>query len=164
MTLDFSSKHKPSFSTKGSESWQIEIHSFLEEWYNDEPTIIVKTSGSTGKPKEILLTKQAMINSALATGSFLNLKKGQTALLCLPVSYIAGKMMLVRAIVLGLKIICVEPKSVFKKKDIEESTIDFGAMTPMQAEQSQNFLPNIKKLILGGAPVSSKLKKSLQNL
>ena len=77
---------------------------FLIDWLNKEDYIIAETSGSTGNPKRIKLQKSAMVNSAIATGHFFNLKSGDKALNCLSSDYIAGKMMLVRAIVLGLEI------------------------------------------------------------
>lgn len=67
-----------------------ETQLFLEDWFSASTTISVLTSGSTGKPKLILLKKEFVINSALATGSFFNLKENTTALLCLPMAYIAG--------------------------------------------------------------------------
>ncbi len=94
-----------------------EIRDFLEEWGNKELSISLKTSGSTGKPKLIHLLKSDMIASAKLTGKYFNLENAQTALLCLPVKYIAGKMMLVRAMVLGLDLISVEPSSNPKAKD-----------------------------------------------
>ena len=74
---------------------------FMLDWVDGTTVVKVKTSGSTGTPKTIELDKQAMVNSAIATGNFFNLKPGDRALHCLPVNYIAGKMMLVRAMVLG---------------------------------------------------------------
>ena len=78
-----------------------DVGNFLSEWFSDEKYIIVKTSGSTGKPKPIKLLKEHMVNSALATGAYFNLEKNTKALLCLSTNFIAGKMMLIRAIVLG---------------------------------------------------------------
>src|SRR6476469_7002451 len=82
---------------------------FLVEWLNTESFVFVSTSGSTGKPKQIVLQKSAMIASAKATGLFFNLKPKTTALLCLSADYIAGKMMLIRAITLGWHLDVVEP-------------------------------------------------------
>ena len=47
----------------------------------------------------------------MATGEFFNLKENTTALLCLSTDYIAGKMMLVRALTLGWNIDVVEPNN-----------------------------------------------------
>ena len=47
---------------------------------------------------------RAMVNSSIFTGDFFNLAPGDKALHCLPANFIAGKMMLVRAMILGLEI------------------------------------------------------------
>ena len=143
-----------------------EIRDFLAEWGNKELSISVKTSGSTGKPKLIHLLKSDMIASAELTGEYFNLKNAQTALLCLPVKYIAGKMMLVRAMVLGLDLISVEPSSNPIIDCIQP--ISFAAMTPMQVttilNQSPDKLNLIEQLIIGGAPVDNILESKLQEI
>lgn len=138
--------------------WEKEIYQFLMSWYNGEQTIQVSTSGSTGTPKIILLEKVKMINSAVATGKALKLKKEDTALLCLPAKYIAGKMMIVRAIELGLSLFYIEPKS-----QISFTTeYHFCAMTPMQVKKSLNSIPNIKTLIIGGGKTDYALINALK--
>jgi O-succinylbenzoic acid--CoA ligase len=143
-----------------------EIRDFLEKWGNNELYISVKTSGSTGKPKLIDLLKSDMIASAKLTGKYFNLENAKTALLCLPVKYIAGKMMLVRAMVLGFDLISVKPSSNPIIDCIK--SINFAAMTPMQVNtvlnQSPDKLNLIEQLIIGGAPVDSILESKLQNL
>ena len=147
---------------KEGELFEQEIGAFLSDWIDHNDFILVKTSGSTGEPKTITLQKQAMVNSAIATGDFFKLVPGDSALLCLPATYIAGKMMLVRAIVLGLEIESVQPTTnpVFNT----EKQYDFCAMIPAQAEKAMQKLNNIKTLIVGGAQVSSRLKEQFQKV
>ena len=144
---------------KEGEEFEKQIGEFLLDWIDDSQTLFVKTSGSTGQPKTISLKKDHMVNSALATGSYFNLKPKSTALLCLPASYIAGKMMLVRAMVLGLNIHFLPP-SLYPLEGVSDS-FDFGAMVPMQVAHSLPKLHLIKKLIIGGAPISTTLRKEL---
>src|SRR6478736_10437105 len=60
--------------------------------------VVVTTSGSTGVPKSVVLSRDALTASALATGA----RIGEGAwLLALPASYVAGMQVLVRAIVSG---------------------------------------------------------------
>ena len=87
----------------------MDFKEFLDEWNNGSDRMLVHTSGSTGKPKPIWVEKKRMAHSARTTCRFLGLKRGDTALLCLSLDYIAGKMMAVRAIEWGLNLICVEP-------------------------------------------------------
>ena len=145
---------------KKGEVFEKSIGSFLLEWLNEESTVLVTTSGSTGKPKQIRLQKKLMINSALATATFFNLKEGNTALHCLPTDFIAGKMMLVRAMVIGLELYCVSPSCL----SLENSTkYDFAAMVPLQLEASLVNINYIKKLLIGGATMPKGLKEKVQN-
>lgn len=144
------------FSTKIS----LEVHYFLEQWFNEKEYVFAQTSGSTGKPKSIKIEKQKMMNSALATGTFFNLKQKTTALLCMNAKYIAGKMMLVRALVLGWQLYVVKPTS-NPLKGLHKN-FDFCAMVPMQLQNSLSELGRIKKLIVGGGVVSNQLLEQIQ--
>ncbi|NQX85695.1 MAG: AMP-binding protein [Flavobacteriaceae bacterium] len=128
---------------------------FLTDWLNNKSTINVYTSGSTGVPKVITLEKQAMINSAVATGAFFDLKAGYKALQCLSSTYIAGKMMLVRAMILGLELDVIPPTS--KPLETTNKYYDFCAMVPLQLEHSFGQLHQIKVLIVGGTALSPRL-------
>ena len=146
------------------EKWQQEYLVFLREWTSVSETIIVKTSGSTGKPKSIKIHKDTFVNSALNTGNFFELKAGDTALLCLPGTYIAGKMMFVRSMVSGLELYWQKPGST---PEIDRD-YDFCAMTPMQLEnilnKNKDNLNKIKKLIIGGAPVNDEILSKIDDL
>ncbi len=145
---------------KEGSSFEKCIGDFLAAWLDEKPTIIAKTSGSTGTPKNILLQKRQMVNSALATGEYFDLNEGNTVLLCLPADYIAGKMMLVRAMVLGLELDYVEPSS---NPLTEFSTnYDFAAMVPLQLENSLDKIEKIKTLIVGGAALSKSMQEKAQ--
>ncbi|MBL4905139.1 MAG: AMP-binding protein [Flavobacteriaceae bacterium] len=135
---------------------------FLSDWFSTSDVLKVATSGSTEKPKLIALKKEFMVNSALATGTYFDLKERTSALMCLPVDYIAGKMMLVRALVLGWHIDVVLPTSNPLKE--LENVYDFSAMVPLQLQNSLSELFQIKKLIVGGGQVSKELQVALQNV
>ena len=133
------------------------IGKFLLEWLNNESFVLVQTSGSTGKPKQIILQKNGMIASAKATGTFFNLQPKASALLCLSADYIAGKMMLVRAITLGLQLDTAEPNS----NPLGNKKYDFVAMVPMQVANSLNKLHLVETLLIGGTKVSYQLSESI---
>jgi len=147
--------------------WKKEIFYFIIDWLSDSGIIKVTTSGSTGVPKTISLNKEHVKKSAEATNRFFGLKKGDKALLCLPVKYIAGKLMIVRALEGKYNLFCVEPSLT---PSFDETSIDFSAMTPAQVgsllsnEQGRLLLDNIDKLILGGDRISTSLEKKLQTI
>ena len=144
------------------ELYEQELGSFILDWINDKEYVFVNTSGSTGDPKSIKLLKKHMVNSAKATGKRFDLNAGTTALHCLPTRFIAGKMMFVRAFILGWKLDVIPPKSnpldqVFKR-------YDFSAMTPFQLDNSIARLHLLGKLIIGGGPFSQTLKELVYDL
>mgnify|MGYP002639444769 CR=1 FL=1 len=145
-----------------SQSISMETYLFLKDWFSDLDFIEVQTSGSTGKAKIITLQKEFMVNSALATGAFFNLPEKTTALLCMSPSYIAGKMMLVRALVLGWHLDIVAPISNPLKNS--EKKYDFSAMVPLQLQNSLSGIHKIKKLIVGGGIVSADLVSKIQEV
>lgn len=147
---------------KEGEGHEVPIGEFLLDWSSERPTVDVFTSGSTGTPKSIKIKKLYMVNSAISTGKYFALSSGDTALLCLPCSGIAGKMMLVRAMVLGLQLKTVEPSS--KPLSDLDGNFDFVAMVPVQAENSLKQLSRIRTLIIGGAPISHPLKEALKTV
>ena len=139
---------------------------FLKEWNNSTDTILVHTSGSTGAPKPLLVEKRRMEASARITCDFLGLKPGNTALLCLPLEYIAGKMMVVRALTCNLQLISIEPTG--HPCLAMPDGIDFAAMTPMQVYNSLQTaeerckLETIRHLIIGGGAINDKLAAELR--
>ncbi|WP_248722808.1 AMP-binding protein [Seonamhaeicola sp. ML3] len=147
--------------TKEGEPYQRELGVFLLDWLDKEDYVKVQTSGSTGKPKKIKIKKQAMVHSAIATGDFFNLTPGKKVLSCLPSNFIAGKMMIVRAIILGLELDMVKP-SVEPRIDLNKK-YDFCAFTPMQLKNFAKYLKSLKTAIVGGGRVSSHIKELIKD-
>ncbi len=136
-----------------------DINLFLDDWNNSSDSITTMTSGSTGKPKSLRLLKSKMIESAKMTGAFLDLKAGDKAVLCLSPNTIAGKMMIVRSIVLNLQLIVIKIDSnPFKYLN---NDIDFIAIVPLQLKKTlENFPEKLKKsrnIIVGGGDISEEL-------
>lgn len=155
-----------STSSDLSEGYLRDFWSFIGEWYNDNDYVVVSTSGSTGKPKQLKVLKQHMVNSARMTCSALGLERGDNALLCLSTGYIAGKMMVVRAIVAGLNLTVIEPCGTpYIDKDYA-----FCAMVPMQvyniltSSERMFSLSQVGKLIIGGGPISADLRQEIEQL
>ena len=144
------------------------LEDFFSEWNNDSDRVLVHTSGSTGKPKPMMVEKKRMLNSARITCDFLGLKPGDTALLCMSLDYIAGKMVVVRSIERHLHLISVSPSG-HPLKDINEE-ITFAAMVPMQVyntlqvPEERERLTHIRHLIIGGGAIDASLEKELRSL
>jgi o-succinylbenzoate---CoA ligase len=145
---------------KSSEPWLKDIQDFLREWLNEKPHILALTSGSTGEPKSILLSKKAMKASAQLTNNFFSLNKNSKALLCLSSRYIAGKMMLVRALEGNYTLFMEEPSSSIL--NVYTDLIDFAALVPLQVEESFDKLKQIASVLVGGASLKTELEKKLQ--
>jgi O-succinylbenzoic acid--CoA ligase len=136
--------------------WEQKIFQFILSWIGKSDYIIQSSSGTTGHPKEFRLLKESMIQSAMNTCQFLDLTVGQTALLCLPVDYIAGKMMLVRSMVARFNLVYSEPRGMPESPTRE--AIDFCALLPLQLWNwihSHRPMPNIRKILLGGTEISA---------
>lgn len=147
------------------------LRDFLYEWCSDDAHVTGHTSGSTGEPKEIRLRKEDMRASARITNEFFGIGQESVLLLCLSVSYIAGKMMVVRALEAGAELWSVQVNShPMRELGNLGKKIDLAAMVPLQAEETlkvaaekKDFL-QISQLLIGGAPVSSRLEEQLQLL
>ena len=154
------------------------LEDFLSEWNNDSDRVLVHTSGSTGKPKPMMVEKKRMLNSARITCDFLGLKPGDSALLCMSLDYIAGKMVVVRSIERHLHLISVSPSGhPLKNIDLKDvngkdvnGEITFAAMVPMQVyntlqvPEERELLTHVRHLIIGGGAIDASLEKELQAL
>lgn len=136
---------------------------FLQEWTSGVSEFHAHTSGSTGEPKKITFDRERAIFSAASTLKYFNLTAGDVALICMDVTRIAGKMMLVRAIVGQLELRITEPS---RNPNWDHGT--FTACAPLQLEtaiRNNNLPPETYTCILiGGAPVSDFLKKKTEEL
>lgn len=146
--------------------WEQKIFLFLQEWWKDTDSIQQNTSGSTGVPQQIILSKHAMVVSAERTCAFFGLGANSRAALCLSADYIAGKMMIVRALVSGMHLIAVAPEG--NPYQAFDRDIDFVAMVPLQASNMLSSIAErstethqVRTVLLGGAEVSPVLEQKI---
>lgn len=145
-----------------------DLYTFLYAWFSEGETMKVQTSGSTGAPKVMEVSKRSMMNSACRTCRFLELQEGDSLLLSMNLKYIGAQMMIVRALVGGLRVLlqepCAHPLAAVREQ------IDFLSMVPMQLasslqrEAERNILQAAKVVIVGGGAVDSLLEEQLQAL
>lgn len=150
----------------GNDSFEADLADFLCEWFSPDDVLKVHTSGSTGVPKELWVEKRRMVNSARLTIDFLGLQPGDTALLCMPLRYIAGKMVVVRSLVAGLNLLPVTPCGhPFARLTTPP---DFAALIPMQVFNSLQVpaeaerLRQVRHLIIGGGAIDASLATQLR--
>jgi O-succinylbenzoic acid--CoA ligase len=154
---------------KADNAFEEKVKSFTLEWLSGKQEFEFQTSGSTGQPKKIVFTRAQMQASVALTQNTFDLKEGQTALLCLDADFVAGKMMIVRALEIGMNLIVLEPSANPLKKLSFKDPIEFAAFVPYQLNailkdpKTKSKLENISKAIIGGAATSNELIESLQN-
>lgn len=143
------------------------LDEFLADWHAPSPTLTVHTSGSTGTPKPILVEKRRMRASAERTCRFLGLTADDVALLCMPLDYIAGKMVVVRSLVSGMSLLSVKPSSHPLRGLREQPT--FVAMVPLQVwrtlevPEERERLMRARHLIIGGGAIDRNLENALRD-
>ncbi len=127
---------------------------FIDEWLSPESYVTARTSGSTGEPKEIHLLKDDMLKSAAATCRFFGISRQSRMLLPLSSDYIAGKMMIVRAIVSGAHLFIEHPSS--KPVAYDYGQLDLIPIVPSQLDGllSSPYINNVRNILIGGAPLS----------
>jgi len=130
---------------------------FLRQWWSSRTYILAQTSGSTGRPRSIRLSRDRMRASAQLTADFFHFRPGMKALLALDARHIAGKMMLVRAIVRGLDLWATPPTS---RPDLAypEMKFEFCPLVPTQLWRmldANSDVGRLGTLLLGAAPVSA---------
>jgi O-succinylbenzoic acid--CoA ligase len=142
-----------------------EAFTFCKDWLDGKDSFVQTTSGSTGTPKLQEITRHQLVTSASATGAFFGADSEFKLLCCLNPAYIAGKMMLVRALVWNCEITLVEPSA--DPMASVDGHFDLVAMVPLQVETSLSSRPSLEKLkaiqtvLIGGAPLSNSLHKAL---
>lgn len=155
------------YGTAKERAFEADYRAFVEEWNNDSTSINVHTSGSTGAPKLVRVEKSRMRASARMTLRFLRIPPESTALLCMPLRYIAGKMMVVRASEGNLRLLRQAPSVTPYLTTLPP--IYFLAVTPMQAlgllreERQRPIFQGIPRIIIGGGAITHELHAALQN-
>lgn len=144
-----------------------DVYRFLEAWFDDSPVITVHTSGSTGAPKAWIVRKEQMIQSACLTCRYLHLRERDTALLCMNLRYIGAMMVVVRALVVGLRLL-VEPPSGHPLANVGEP-VRFAAMVPLQVynalqvPEEKERLKRIEILLIGGGAVDEAVANEVRS-
>lgn len=171
-----------------TEALRQEIEGFIRQWESPSTFISAHTSGSTGKPKEIRLPKADMRTSARATNTRFAIGPTSRLLCPLSPSYIAGKMMIVRAMEADCEIAFCNPANDFWENPYVAGyaaggDIDLIPVVPSQCTTllRSTLSPNteaslsplalqlstirhLRNIIVGGAPISPQTEATLPSL
>lgn len=142
------------------------VQAFLLHWFTTDAPVLAQTSGSTGPPKTITLQRAQMIASAQLTALHFGFKPAQRALLALSADFIAGKMMLVRAIVSGLDLYATSPTQHIAAL-FPDVSFHFTPLVPAQLHSLLTQEANVARLgtlLLGGSDVSPELLTLMKRL
>lgn len=147
-------------------SWEQEVLAFIRLFLDpSEGEISQKTSGTTGDPHTHILQRTSLVSSARKTLDFFKLKPGDRVLHCLPTRYVAGKLMVVRALIGGLDLVISKPSGRPVRK-LKEPFV-FAAMVPLQVHESLvhgDDFSHISTLLVGGGKLPYSDLKSLVQL
>jgi o-succinylbenzoate---CoA ligase len=168
----FLSKEGELLNTDGNNPYFDIVKNVIKEWESDTEEFSFKSSGSTGKPKEIIFTRGQVLASVKTTEQAFGLNSQCLFFCCLNVEYVAGKMMIYRALAMGADLLVVEPsKNPLANLGRQELLLNkyrgriFYAFAPLQLAEmiedrvSADLLKLSKIILLGGAALSSKLNK-----
>ena len=130
---------------------------------SSEASLVVNTSGSTGDSKSVVLSSAALIASANASHKYLGATPGDSWSLLLPTTHIAGLNVIIRATALGSRVIDNR-----NREDYVDA--DFVSIVPTQLYKALTSDPKLlehltaaEAVLVGGAPISEKLKKEAAN-
>jgi len=122
-----------------------------------EISLVVATSGSTGDSKYVALTRDALWLSANATHQYLQAQPGERWALRLPLTHIAGIMVLARSL-------CLDSIPAVPIMGRLDRKADFEAIVPTQLhraltadEELLRELQNARAVLVGGAKLSDDL-------
>lgn len=146
----------------------------VEKWQSQQEYFEIFTSGSTGQPKKIKLERNLIIESIKLTQKAFTLEPDDTLFCCLNAEYIAGMMMIFRALYLKTEILIIEPSSYpFENESIRNFLTNksiFYAFVPLQmqtlleSENDLHLLNAAKAIIVGGAAVNQAITQKLQQI
>jgi len=125
--------------------------------------LVISTSGSTAESKLVAISDAALIASTNASHKYLGAVPGDSWSLLLPTTHIAGLNVLIRATALGSRVID-------NRNATNYFDADFISIVPTQLYKALTsdaklleHLTAAEAVLVGGGPVSDKLKKEAAN-
>lgn len=133
------------------------IQSWTRQWMSDQSMFEFTTSGTTNEPKRLFFSRDQLIASANRTCEFFQLSHGTKVLHRLPMNFVAGKMNIVRALLMRHSVWAEHPSMHFDENwNPMGINWDWWPTTPamMASFLEAGLNPNcFKKILLGGGKV-----------
>lgn len=168
------SKEKDIVNTEPENEYFQTVNTLINQWDSGQQIFELKTSGSTGKPKIILVNRNQIEASVSMTQNALKLNGEELFFCCLNVNYIAGMMMVFRALHIGAELLVTEPTSnpleslgnleyLLKKKNgkVFYSFVPLQLQSVLKNENTASLLKFGKHIIVGGAAIGKSLKQQI---
>lgn len=163
-SIDFSS-NEWMHQTPGDDPFAQQIYACAISWVNSESHVAIATSGTTGERKTMHVPKEWIRQSAQRTMEALGLSVGFSSHLCLPLDFIAGKMVVWRAIIGGGHLTWEQPSS-FPMGNMQQ-IVDTASITPHQLQSALPYFRGkawpVRHLLIGGGPMSENLRTELSS-
>jgi o-succinylbenzoate---CoA ligase len=155
-------------NTEPNDPYFEDAKKIILDWESGLEAFSFKTSGSTGTPQKLFFTRKQIEVSVNKTAETFSLNSDDLLVCSLPVTFTAGKMMILRALVLKADLIILKPamnpllglnrsEKIFTKK---RGRIFMSFAPPqiteiLKDEFSVSLLRMCKCILLGGAPLSA---------
>jgi O-succinylbenzoic acid--CoA ligase len=126
---------------------------FIRQWNGGVHQFKLMTSGSTGTPRSINASRELMTLSATTTIKHFGLTANDHACIVMDTSFIAGRMMIARALIADMKLSIFEPS---REPSIDKCNCTFTAVAPLQLKsllRAGMDLKPYKCILVGGAPL-----------
>jgi len=147
-----------------------ELLALLRDWdaATDPEPLTIQTSGSTGRPKRVVLSRDAMRASALATEQRLG-GPGRWVL-NLPSTYVAGVQVLYRSVVAGTEpVLLGDRKLIELGPELDE--VDYVSLVPTQLirlmrdnppDGDGSTLEAFRAVLIGGGPLDPRVRQDAE--
>jgi len=142
------------------------FHRLWQNWFSEEPLLPFFTSGSTGAAKEIRFSRMQVQASAEITQVWLCPNQPKRWLLCLPLTFVAGRMVLYRALISQTPLQVMFPRSQPIQADVDAELVSFTPTmlhATLHDAEARSRLNPLHHILVGGGPLSPELQKTIQN-
>lgn len=140
---------------------------------SEDMAYVIYTSGSTGKPKGVVLGHKSVINFITGMSQVINFLPGKTIINLTTISFDIFVLETLLPLIKGLKVVIADEEQQKDPKLIQEAVLSKNVnmlqVTPSRLAMllnnisSNNYLVNLKEILIGGEVLSENLLKKLKS-